>query len=56
MLISNSAHADTFNHVLKSGELRVGVSLAEPRVMQDKEGSLTGYEIEVAEQLAKDMH
>jgi len=55
MLISNSAHADTFNQILKSGELRVGVSLAEPWVMQDKEGNLTGFEIEVAEQLAKDM-
>jgi polar amino acid transport system substrate-binding protein len=55
MLISNSAYADTFNQVLKSGELHVGVSLAEPWIMQDKEGNLTGFEIQVAEQLAKDM-
>ena len=55
MLISSSAYADTFKQVLKSGELHVGVSLAEPWVMQDKEGNLTGFEIQVAEQLAKDM-
>ena len=55
MLILNSAHADKFNQILKSGELHVGVSLAEPWVMQDKEGNLTGFEIQVAEQLAKDM-
>ncbi len=54
-LFSNSAHADTFSRVLKSGELRVGVSLSEPWAMKDKEGSFTGFEIQIAEQLAKDM-
>ena len=52
---SNSAHADAFNRVLKSGELRVGVSLSEPWVMKEKEDSFTGFEIQIAEQLAKDM-
>lgn len=55
VLFSNSAYTDTFNRVLKSGELRVGVSLSEPWVMKDKEGDFTGFEIQVAEQLAKDM-
>ena len=52
---SNFAYADTFNQVLKSGELRVGISLAEPWVMQDKESNFSGFEIQIAEQLAKDM-
>lgn len=55
VLLSNSAHADAFNQVLKSGELRVGVSLSEPWAMKDKEGNFTGFEIQIAEQLAKDM-
>ncbi len=55
MLILNPVHADQFKQILKSGELHVGVSVAEPWVMQDKEGNLTGFEIQIAEQLAKDM-
>ncbi len=55
VLFSNSAHADIFDRILKSGELRVGVSLAEPWAIKDKEGRFTGFEIQVAEQLAKDM-
>lgn len=55
ILFSNSAYTDTFNRVLKSGEIRVGVSLAEPWVMEDKNGGFTGFEIQIAEQLAKDM-
>ena len=55
ILFSNAAYTDTFNRVLKSGELRVGVSLSEPWVMENKEGGFTGFEIQIAEQLAKDM-
>ena len=55
MLFSNAVYTDTFDRVRKSGELRVGVSLSEPWVMENKEGGYTGFEIQIAEQLAKDM-
>ena len=51
----NSVQADTLNKVLDADVLRVGVSLYEPWVMKDDEGKLYGYEIQVAEQLAKDL-
>ena len=45
----------TLEHVLKSGILRVGVSLFTPWTVQTKTGELVGYEIDVAKQLAKDL-
>jgi polar amino acid transport system substrate-binding protein len=47
--------ADVLDKVLTKHVLRVGVSLYEPWVMQNKDGDLYGYEIQVAEQLAKDL-
>ncbi len=41
--------------VLKSGVLRVGLSTFVPWAMQDKSGNLVGFEIDVANRLAKDM-
>tara|TARA_R110002073_G_scaffold151033_2_gene305159 strand:+ start:447 stop:1232 length:786 start_codon:yes stop_codon:yes gene_type:complete len=55
VLFANATHADTFDKVLKSGVLRVGVSLFEPWVIKNKAGDLTGFEIQIAQQLAKDM-
>jgi polar amino acid transport system substrate-binding protein len=45
----------TLNSVLKNGSLRVGVSLFTPWVLKDKSGDLVGFEIDVANQLAKDL-
>lgn len=49
------AHADELNEIIKRGDLRVGVSLFAPWAMQDKEGKLHGFEIDVAEKIAADM-
>lgn len=49
------AFADILDNILDKGVLRVGVSIYEPWVMQNKDGDLYGYEIQVAKQLAKDL-
>jgi polar amino acid transport system substrate-binding protein len=51
---ANSVNRD-FQHIISSGELRVGVSLFPPWVMRDKEQQLVGSEIDMAGRLAKDM-
>ena len=55
LCLSATAQADLFDKVIKEGTLRVGVSLFEPWAMQQEDGKLYGYEIQVANQLAKDM-
>ena len=45
----------TFHNILKNGEINVGVSLSPPWVMKNKKGELTGFEIDIAKQLASDM-
>jgi len=45
----------TLHNVLKNGALRVGVSLFTPWVLKNKSGDLVGFEIDVANQLAKDL-
>jgi len=50
-----NAQADLLDAILERGTLRVGVSLFTPWTMKDAEGKLSGFEIEVAEKLAKDM-
>ena len=45
----------TLNSVLKNRILRVGVSLFTPWVLRNKSGDLVGFEIDVANQLAKDL-
>jgi polar amino acid transport system substrate-binding protein len=42
-------------NILKAGTLRVGVSLFTPWVFKDKKGKLTGFEIDVANKISKDM-
>ena len=54
-LIAGTAQADMFEKVLSSGKLKVGVSLFEPWAMQDKNGNLNGFEIQVARKLADDL-
>lgn len=52
---ASGAYADVLDNVLKTSVLRVGVSLYEPWVMRGREDNLYGYEIQVANQLAKDL-
>ena len=55
LVITSSIHANSLNEILKSGSLRVGVSLYEPWVIKNKHGDLDGFEIQIARQLAKDL-
>ncbi len=50
-----AAPVRTFQQILESGTLRVGVSLFTPWTLKDKNGKLTGSEIDVAKKLATDM-
>ena len=45
----------TLEQIISDNTLRVGFSTFVPWAMKDKHGGYTGFEIEVAEQLAKDM-
>ena len=47
--------AGTLEQVISKNKLRIGFSTFVPWAMKDKKGSYTGYEIEVARQLATDM-
>ncbi len=49
------AQESTLEEVLRRGVLRVGFSTFVPWAMQDKTGAFIGFEIEVAERLAKDL-
>lgn len=50
-----SASADLLDDILDRQQIRVGVSLFTPWALKDKDGQLTGFEIEVAKRLARDM-
>jgi polar amino acid transport system substrate-binding protein len=50
-----TASARTLQEVLNEGTLRVGVALFTPWTMRASNGDLTGFEIDVAKQLAQDM-
>jgi len=54
-LNSNVVADDLLGSIQKSGEIKVGVSILPPWVMEDKEGELIGFEIDVAKLLAKDI-
>lgn len=45
----------TLEQVISKNKLRIGFSTFVPWAMKDKKGGYTGYEIEVAKQLAEDM-
>lgn len=51
----SDVHHGTIKRVLKTHTLRVGVSLFTPWTLKNKEGELVGFEIDVANQLAKDL-
>lgn len=46
----------TLQSVLQKKVLRIGVSLFTPWTIQQKDGTLTGFEMDVARQLAKDLN
>lgn len=46
---------DIFYSIQKQGEITVGVSILPPWVMKNKEGDLIGFEIDITNQLAKDL-
>jgi polar amino acid transport system substrate-binding protein len=52
---ASSATAGTLQQVLSRGNLRVGLTLAEPWAMRTEEGEFEGFEIDVARKLAADM-
>ncbi len=52
---ARSGNSDIFYGIQKKGEIRIGVSILPPWVMKNKEGKLIGFEIDIANQLAKDM-
>ena len=49
------ANGDLLPEIKRSGKLRVGVSEIVPWATHDKDGSLVGFEIDVAKKLARDM-
>lgn len=50
-----AAHANLLEDVLDRQKIRVGVSLSTPWALKDKDGELNGFEIDVANKLARDM-
>ena len=56
LLTTGSVWADRLQDIKKAGVLRVGAQVAQvPWGFSDKSGKLTGYDIEFAELLAKDL-
>ena len=53
--LPSDADARTLQQVLNSGDIRVGVVIAEPWVLRAGDGELDGFEIAVARQLAADL-
>ena len=52
---AEQAQPGTLDSVLKNGKLRVGVSLLTPWALKKNNGEIVGFEIDVANQLAKDL-
>jgi polar amino acid transport system substrate-binding protein len=55
MFVVLPIQADTLDDILKSGTLKVGVSLFEPWTMKAESGDLYGFEVDVANKIANDM-
>jgi len=53
--LAGVSQASTLEKVLKTGTIRIGVSLFEPWAIKNKNGELNGFEIQIAKQLAKDL-
>ncbi len=54
-LLAGSGNKDIFYAIQKKGVIQVGVSVLPPWVMKNKKGKLIGFEIDIANQLAKDL-
>ncbi|MBH98582.1 MAG: hypothetical protein CMM56_09050 [Rhodospirillaceae bacterium] len=54
-LICSASKARTLQQVLNYGELRVGVVLDSPWVIQNQSGALLGYDIDLGNKIAEDM-
>ncbi|MBE9567072.1 MAG: transporter substrate-binding domain-containing protein [Proteobacteria bacterium] len=52
---AGSSSNDILSQIQKKGEMRIGVSILPPWVMENKKGELIGFEIDIARQLAKDI-
>jgi polar amino acid transport system substrate-binding protein len=50
-----AASADVLDNILEKGTMRVGVALFTPHTMQAESSELSGFEIEVAKDLARDL-
>jgi len=55
VLLASGASADTLDNIIKSGTVKVGVSLFTPWTIQDPSKQLSGFEIDVANKMAQDM-
>ena len=54
-LVTPSVADSVIDDVVKRGKLVVGLATFVPWAMRDKKGDLIGFEIDVSNQLAKDM-
>ncbi len=54
-LYASESNNDVLNSIQKKGEITFGVSILPPWVMENKQGELIGFEIDIANQLARDM-
>lgn len=52
---ASEAENGVLNSIQKKGEITVGVSILPPWVMKNKQGELIGFEIDIANQLARDL-
>ena len=55
VVVSPLAHADAMDDILERGTLRVGISEFVPWAMPTKRGGHVGYDIDLADKIAKDM-
>lgn len=55
LCFSATAYADQIETILERGTIKVGVSLFEPWTMQDETGQLSGFEIDVAKNIAQEI-
>ena len=55
LIFSGTANADALEEILDRGKLRVGISLFTPWAMRDKAGEFVGFEVDVANKLAREM-
>ncbi len=55
LALSNLAYADVLEDILERGTIRFGVAEFVPWTMKSRSGELIGFEIDIANKLAKDM-